>query len=227
MKKVLILPLFMMILLDCSPQPIREEVPIPVRYLALGDSYTMGEGVSEKERWPNQLADRLREKGHLVDVTIVAHSGWTTFELGEGIRAARPQGAYDLVSLLIGTNNQHRGRDIENYRIQFQVLLDQAIVFANGNPSSVLVLSIPDWSVTPFAMGMDRAQISAEIDEYNAINRALSEQAGVRYVDITSASRRASDNPSLLVADGLHPSGVLYATWVELILPEAILALSK
>lgn len=200
---------------------------MPIRYLALGDSYTIGEGVPPAERWPEQLADRLRRSGYQVELTLVARSGWTTYELAEGIRAADPQGEFDLVTLLIGVNNQYRGRAIENYRIQFQSLLEQAVDFAAGQPDRVIVLSIPDWSITPFASDWDAAKISAEIDEYNGINRALSLQAGVRYVDITSVFRRAADDPCFLAMDGLHPSGTMYSLWTELVFPEALLSLGN
>ena len=198
-----------------------------MRYLALGDSYTIGESVLERERWPNQLADMLRERGHPVDVTMIACTGWTTSELAEGIRAAHLDGTFDLVTLLIGVNNQYRGLTLNEYRVEFDSLLEQAIQFAGGDPKRVLVLSIPDWSVTPFAAGRDRARVSAEIDAFNALNRDWSARAGVRYVDVTPVSRLASDDPSLLAPDGLHPSGRMYARWADLGLSEAQAALKR
>jgi hypothetical protein len=144
----------------------------PVKFLALGDSYTIGESVDEAERWPVQLAALLRNQGFSVDdPQIIARTGWTTDELSAAIDAADPQGPYDLVSLLIGVNNQYRGRDSEGYRIEFIALLQRAIGFAGGQPSHVIVLSIPDWGVTPFASNSDAAKIAAEIDTYNAINK--------------------------------------------------------
>jgi len=195
---------------------------MPIRYLALGDSYTIGEGVPENERWPNRLADKLRENGYQVDVTIIAHAGWTTYQLADGIRAANPQGTYDLVSLMIGVNNQGLGRKIENYRSQFQALLDQAIVFVGGEADRVIVLSLPDWSITPFADGWDIAKVSAEVNEYNAINRAASEQAGAHYIDLNPVFQQAATDPSLLGPDGFHPTGKMYSLWTELIFPEVL-----
>ena len=198
------------------------------RFLALGDSYTIGEAVPPAERWPVQLAARLRERGQAIaDPQIIARTGWTTDELGAAIEAAGPQGSYELVSLLIGVNNQYRGRSADEYRAQFQALLARAIGFAGGRPERVLVLAIPDWGVTPFAEGRDRARIAAEIDTFNAINRAEAELAGARYVDTSAVSRGAAGDAALTAGDGLHPSGRLYAAWAELALPEALHALGS
>ena len=196
------------------------------RFLALGDSYTIGEAVPETARWPAQLAVLVRERGiDLTDPEIVAVTGWTTDELSAGIDAAAPQGPFDLVSLLIGVNNQYRGMDVRAYRSEFATLLDRAIRFASGNPSRALVLSIPDWSVTPFAADRDRGEIGAAIDRFNEANRLVAERAGVAYVDITPASRRAAGDETLLASDGLHPSGTMYAEWARLVLPHALAAL--
>ena len=185
------------------------------RYLALGDSYTIGESVAESERFPVQLA---RELG-LSDPAIIAKTGWTTDELGQALNAVRLAGPFDLVTLLIGVNNQYRGRDAEQYRGEFAELLQRAIGFAGGDAKKVVVVSIPDWGVTPFAEGRDRARIATEIDRYNAINREEAGRAGARYVDITPISR--GSDPALVAGDGLHPSGKQYTEWVKLILPEA------
>lgn len=198
-----------------------------IRYLALGDSYTIGESVPENERWPHQLADLLRQDGHTTEVTIIARTGWTTDELWKGIEAAQPEPPYDLVSLLIGVNNQYRGYDINEYREQFVFLLGKSIEYAGGDPNRVIVLSIPDWGVTPFASGRDRAQIARDIDAFNSVNREESDKAGAHYVDITPISRAAVSNPSLLASDGLHPSGKMYAEWARLILPIALDILNK
>ena len=198
------------------------------RFLALGDSYTIGEAVPPAERWPVQLAARLRERGQaLGDPQIIARTGWTTDELDAAIDAAGPQGPYELVSLLIGVNNQYRGRAAGEYRDQFRALLARAIGFAGGRPGRVLVLAIPDWGVTPFAEGRDRARIAAEIDAFNAINRAEPEQVGARYVDIAAVSHTAAGDATLTAGDGLHPSGRLYAAWADLALPEALEALGS
>ncbi len=186
--------------------------------LALGDSYTIGESVEPEERWPVQLVERLHKVGIQFDnPMVIATTGWTTDELAAGIEVAKPRGVYDLVTLMIGVNNQFRGRPEEEYREQFEALLKGAIGFAGHRPGRVLVISIPDWGVTPFAEGRDRTAIGAEIDRLNAINKTLAEGAGARYVEVTGISREAATDNSLLAADGLHPSGKMYAEWVDLI----------
>lgn len=185
------------------------------RYFAIGDSYTIGESVPAEERFPHQLALELG----LPEPLIVAKTGWTTDELSNALDTIRVAGPYDLVTLLIGVNNQYRGRDSEQYRGEFAELLRRAIGFAGDDPKKVIVVSIPDWGVTPFAEGRDRAKIAAEIDRYNAVNREETAKAGARYVDITPISRR--NDPALVAGDGLHPSGKQYTEWVKLILPEA------
>lgn len=192
-----------------------------VRYLALGDSYTIGESVPEGECWPNQLAGALTSQGLTTEVTLIARTGWTTDELWQGIQAEEIKPPYDLVSLLIGVNNQYRGYDVNEYREQFIFLLNKSIEYAGGNPKRVIVLSIPDWGVTPFAEGRDRATIAREIDEFNSINREESERAGVHYFDITPVSREASHEPGLTAEDGLHPSGKMYTLWAEMVLSTA------
>lgn len=195
------------------------------RHLALGDSYTIGESVSEAERWPNQLAELLWADGVAVEVTIIAHTGWTTDELWQGMQAAKLEPPYDLVSLLIGVNNQYRRYDINEYHEQFVFLLNKSIEHAGGNQKRVIVLSIPDWGVTPFASGQDRGQIAKEINEFNLVNREESEKAGVHYVDVMPSSREASNDISLIASDGLHPSGKMYSEWARLAYPEALEAL--
>ncbi len=195
------------------------------RFLALGDSYTIGESVTPAERWPVQLAARLRADGlALAEPVIIARTGWTTDELAAGLEAAAPAGPFDLVSLLIGVNNQYRGRSLENYQAEFAALLERAVELA-GAPGRVLVLSIPDWSVTPFARGRDPAAIAAGIEAFNAVNQAIAQARGVHYLDITPASRRAATEPALIAADGLHPAGGMYAEWARLALAQARAAL--
>ncbi len=193
----------------------------PVDYLALGDSYTIGEGVEDEQRWPVQLAAVLRARGvGMAHPQIVARSGWTTDELSAAIDAEDAHGNlqphYALVSLQIGVNNQYRGRGVEDYREEFSRLFERAVGFAGGDPARVLVLSIPDWGMTPFAQasGRDRAQIAREIDEYNAAAEALCHRRGATWVDITDLTRRP-DLADELVADGLHPSAAMYTLWVE------------
>lgn len=197
-----------------------------LRYLALGDSYTIGERVPEAGRWPVQLVALLRKEGvPVADPEIIARTGWTTDELAAGIERAAPQGPYDLVSLLIGVNNQYRGRSADDYRREFADLLDQAIAFAAGDANRVFVVSIPDWGVTPFAEGRDRTQIANEIDTFNAINREEAKRRGVAYIDITPGSRKAANNPDLVAGDGLHPAASMYTAWAEKALPVALEAL--
>jgi lysophospholipase L1-like esterase len=193
-----------------------------MRFLALGDSYTIGESVVPAERWPVQLTVKLREAGlNFDDPLIIARTGWTTNELNDAIDRAGPAGPFDLVSLLIGVNNQYRGRAVDDYRLEFAALLDRAIGLAGGAADRVLVLSIPDWGVTPFAAqtGRDRLAIAAAIDDFNARNRAEAERAGACYVDVTPISRRAAQAGVLIADDGLHPSGAMYAEWARLAFP--------
>ncbi len=192
------------------------------RFLALGDSYTIGESVAESDRWPVQLAAALRSEGiDLADPEFIATTGWTTDELSRGIDEADPHGPYTLVSLLIGVNNQYRGRDAEEYRGELASLLERARAFAGGNAAHVLVLSIPDWGVTPFAKGRDAARIGADIDHFNAINREESARIGAAYVDVTAISRRAIGEPGWIADDGLHPSAAMYREWAAVALPAA------
>jgi lysophospholipase L1-like esterase len=197
-----------------------------LRYLALGDSYTIGESVPEAERWPNQLAKLIelspQAGGREIELTLIARTGWTTAELWHGIQEREIKPPYDLVSLLIGVNNQYRGYSIDEYREQFVFLLKKCIEFAGGLPNRVLVLSIPDWGVTPFAEGRDRTEIATEIDSFNTVNREESEKAKAHYVDVTPVSRQAVRDPPLIAEDGLHPSGDMYAEWARLALPKAL-----
>jgi lysophospholipase L1-like esterase len=194
--------------------------PDSVRFLALGDSYTIGEQVAATGRWPAQLVRLLRAQGVAVaDPEIIATTGWTTDELAAGIAARAPRGPYALVSLLIGVNNQYRGRDAAQYRTEFRALLGQAIAFAGGDARRVVVVSIPDWGVTRFAGGRDRAKIGAEIDQFNAIARDESARGGAAWVDITPLSREPHGD--WLAGDGLHPSESQYAAWARLVLPAA------
>ncbi len=202
----------------------------PARFLALGDSYTIGEGVVPAQRWPVELAARLRERGVTVaEPVIIARTGWTAADLSDAVEEARPQGPFDLVTLQIGVNNQYQGEDPGRYRPRFAALLRRAVTLAGGRPERVVVLSIPDWSVTPFAgeTGRDRARTAAEIERFNQVDREETRRAGARWVDVTPFSRKAGADPSLLASDGLHPSGVQYAEWARLALSEALAALGR
>ena len=193
-------------------------------YLALGDSYTCGEGVEPGARWPEQLAAALRAEGvALAEPRIIAATGWTTDELEWGIDAAEPLGHWDFVSLLVGVNNQYRDRSAVDYAEQFRTLLQRAIRLAGDRADRVLVLSIPDWGVTPFARADARgaAAIGRELDAFNAAAQRICEQDAVAFVDITPVSRERGDEPAMLVADGLHPSAAMYSEWTRLALPVA------
>ena len=197
---------------------------MPLAFLALGDSYTIGEGVAPEGRWTHQLARALRAEGlDLGDPLTIATTGWTTDELDAAIDAADPQGPFDFASLLIGVNNQYRGRGVDDYAREFAALLERTTGFAGGRPERVLVLSIPDWGVTPFAAasGRDPAAIARELDAYNDAARRACEARGVAFVDITPASRALGAEPEMLAEDGLHPSAAMHAEWARLALPVA------
>lgn len=195
-----------------------------IRYLALGDSYTIGEGIDEPGRWPLQLAARLRADGLALEPPrILARTGWTTDELSAAMDAAEPLGQWDLVSLLIGVNNQYRGLPLADYTRGFDALLARAVALAGARAGRVLVLSIPDWGVTPFARRELRSprRIAAELDACNAAAAELCRARGIAFVDITGISRDGGDAPAMLADDGLHPSAVQYARWAEAALPVA------
>lgn len=199
-------------------------------YLALGDSYTIGEGIAPEDRWPVRLADALRGEGVAIDAPrIVATTGWTTDELDAAIDAAALWPPFDLVSLLIGVNDQYRGRDVATYAPAFEALLARAIGFAGGDATRVFVLAIPDWGVTPFGAhsGRDTAAIARELDAYNAAAAAICSARGVAFVDIAPVSRARGGEPEMLADDGLHPSAALHAAWAQLALPVARAVLSR
>ncbi len=187
-----------------------------MRYLALGDSYTIGELVAPELNFPHQVVDSLTKKNKQIELTqIIAKTGWTTDELNAAIAIAKPDFNHDWVSLLIGVNNQYRERSAEEYAWQFYALLCQSILFAKSNPSNVLVLSIPDWGLTPFNQTRDAQQVSLEIDELNKINKAISLENGCHYIDITELSRKHAKDNSYLASDLLHYSEHEYALWAE------------
>jgi len=193
-------------------------------YLALGDSYTIGEGIAAPDAWPRQLARTLREDGiALSDPRVIATTGWTCDELSAAIDAAAPANDQDFVSLLIGVNDQYRGVALDVFRPCFARLLERAIGFARGRAGRVLVLSIPDWGVTPFAGASGRAatQIAAELDAFNGAARAACATRDVAFVDITTLSRERGAQPAMLAADGLHPSAAMHALWAQMAAPVA------
>jgi lysophospholipase L1-like esterase len=192
--------------------------PIARTYLALGDSYTIGQSVSEADRFPFHAVLLLREQNIKIDnAKIIATTGWTTKNLTDALAAATLPTNYDVVSLLIGVNNQYQGRSIDEYKTEFTLLVNRAIQYANNRATHVFVLSIPDYSVTPFASGSDKAKIAAEIDQFNSENKKISLQLGVNYLDITPISREP--DPTLIAGDGLHPSGKQYYRWAQLLAP--------
>lgn len=195
-------------------------VQSPVRFLALGDSYTIGKGVLDNERWPIQLADSLKIRGVVIDtVRIIATTGWRTDNLIQAISNQNLEKEnYNLVSLLIGVNNQYQNKSIQQYIIEFPQLLDSAIKFAGGDTDRVFVVSIPDYAATPFGQDADPKQISKEIEQYNAINKIFADSYRVQYFDITPISKFGLFQPYLVANDGLHPSAIQYTEWVKLIL---------
>ena len=194
-------------------------MPKDLKYLALGDSYTIGESVSPLQSFPFQFVSLLRSaKLHCDDPVIIAKTGWTTDELSEAIHSTKPSADFSIVTLLIGVNNQYRGRSVEEYKKEFENLLLQAIHFASGNKEHVFVLSIPDYSYTPFAANMDKKKIHDQIDEFNVVNKAIAFNIGVKYVDITPVSR--TTDLSFFANDGLHPSPKQYAEWSKLLFQE-------
>jgi lysophospholipase L1-like esterase len=189
-------------------------------YLALGDSYTIGQSVSVRDRYPTQAVTMLKADDlPYNDPDVIAVTGWTTADLLAALPDTAPSSPYHIVSLLIGVNNQYQGLSQSLYRDQFTALLQESIRMAGNRPSHVIVLSIPDYSVTPFASGRNRASIAAEIDSFNTINREISLAYQVRYIDVTGESRKAANDPSLIASDSLHFSGKEYAIWAALMQP--------
>lgn len=221
MKYLLSFSLF--ILFACAKEatiPVTELVPekAATTFLALGDSYTIGESVPYEQNYPSQLYEKLvADDIAIEEPTIIARTGWTTNELATAIKQVNPDSNYCLVSLSIGVNNQFRGYNQTAYEENFEELLQQAIAFAGGDNERVFVLSIPDYGFTPFGQRRNPEKISQELDEYNAINKMISEKYEVKYFDITSISREGLERTELVANDGLHPSAQQYKEWMELI----------
>lgn len=191
-----------------------------MKYLALGDSYTIGESVTEAERWPNQLVSKLAKQGTVYDKPlIIATTGWRTDNLSNAMTIAKLKPEYDLVSLLIGVNNQYQHKPVAQYEKEFEALLLTAIQLAKGRKEHVFVVSIPDYGFTPFGL-KDKERISKELDVFNAVNKKITDQYKVKYVNITDISRGALEDPSLVASDGLHPSGKMYELWADKIAAE-------
>ena len=203
-----------------TPTPTTPVITGPKKnWLALGDSYTIGQSVGAGNRFPAQTANLLKLSGINTDLPdYIATTGWTTDNLDAAIQTKNP-GMYDVVSLLIGVNDQYQRHDTTAYRQRFTGLLTKAIVLANGKNQNVFVLSIPDYSVTPFAAGSDTAQIRKEIDWFNAINKNVTAQFNCPYLDITPSTREAATDRSLIAGDGLHPSKLEYKRWANRLAP--------
>jgi lysophospholipase L1-like esterase len=194
-------------------------------YLALGDSYTIGQSVSEKERFPYLLTELLARQGLVVNnLRYIAQTGWSTIALQNAIANAEPLENFDIVTLLIGVNDQYQHLDTVGYRIRFTQLLNKAVSVAKNNPKHVFVLSIPDYSATPFVGAPDKERVRKEIDVFNAINKEITLQYNISYTDITTLSREAATNSSLLANDGLHYSGIGHMKWAEMLTPSIISA---
>ena len=210
------------LLSNCEPQVKKNasDAAEPVSYLALGDSYTIGTGIDQINNYPNQLADSLASLGFQVDTThIIATNGWTTTDLKNGIAENKPPSDFNLVSLLIGVNNQYQWLDVELYKTEFRELLEQAIEFAGGESESVFIISIPNYGVTPFAQSKEPETIRRKISEYNEIAKEISDEYDVSFINITPISEMAEDDLSLLASDELHPSAKMYSMWIEEMLP--------
>ena len=189
-------------------------------YLALGDSYTIGESVPENQRWPSQLTKLLSEKNiHISLPRIIAKTGWTAKELKTEINNSKLDYPYDWVSLLIGVNNQYQGKSLKEFKEHFEILLSDAITFAGDNKEQVFVVSIPDWGVMPFSKNLDKEKIAKEIDDFNQVIYEVCVFKGVHFVDITPISRSANNRKDFIAKDSLHPSGVQYTAWVQKIIP--------
>jgi len=188
-------------------------------YLALGDSYTIGEGIPPSHSWPLLLSKALQENGlKFANPEIIATTGWTTTDLLEALARTTLQPPYDLVSLLIGVNNQYQSLSIGQFKHEFQILLKLAIKWAGNQPKNVLVLSIPDWGVSPFAASKNRAAIAQQINRFNHIKKTETLKQSVPFIDITTLSRQAFNQSNFFVSDGLHFSGLMYQLWVEAIM---------
>jgi len=198
----------------------------PLRMLALGDSYTIGSGLPFDDSWPYQLTSQISQKGiKIEDPVIIAQSGWTSLNLIEALNSNPPNGSFNLVCLQIGVNDQYEKIESSVYAENFRDLLDRSISFARKGAEGVLVLSIPDWSVTPHGGEFDRSQVQEELDQYNVINLAAAHLKKVKYIDLTSSSRFAEQHPELLADDGLHPTWEMYWNWTVVIQPAALLIL--
>jgi lysophospholipase L1-like esterase len=233
LSRVLLFFAGILFLAACSSSETEEaeDVPSPkipasptanASYLALGDSYTIGESVPATERWPVHLASMLVPEGITVgEPRIIAQTGWTTANLLQQVKSQNFAGGYGLVSLMIGVNNQYQGRSLEEFRGQFKELLTLSTAIARNDAKNVLVLTIPDWGATPFGADRDRAAVSAQIKRFNDVIKAEAQAAGITVIDVYDLSLAVKDSPQLLAPDGLHYSGAMHRLWAQRVLPEA------
>ena len=223
MKKIFFLIVFVFV--SCNSETYVSELPtiynpeikesvVPKSYLALGDSYTIGESVSEKERWPVQLVEQLNSKNYLFEKPVIlAQTGWTTANLISAINSENITDKFDIVTIQIGVNNQFQGRSKAEFIEEFKELLNKAIAFAKNKSENVIVLSIPDWGVSPFANSLERSEISKQIDAFNSAKREETLKMNARFVNITTISRLALNRSEYLASDNLHFSGEMYKLW--------------
>jgi lysophospholipase L1-like esterase len=212
MRNILLLTISVFISFSGRSQSLK--IQDPVHFLALGDSYTIGQSVSIADRWPNQFTAELTKLGfNVAEVKFIAQTGWRTDNLKNAITQQQPLSGFNLVSLLIGVNNQYQGGSTSTYFTEFDELLQTALQLAAGKPENVFVLSIPDYAYTPYCAG--NTSISRQIDQFNEVNKIISERYKVKYINITPISRSGLSQPELVATDGLHPSGIMYALWVQ------------
>lgn len=187
----------------------------PYSFIALGDSYTIGEGVNEDERWPNQFVDVAYENGVDFDQPmIIAETGWKTYDLLNAINQTNFTKKYDYISLLIGVNNQFNSRPIDEFEEDLNKLMDE-MKRIKKNDGSIIIISIPDWGYTPFGESSDMSDISEQINLFNSSLRKFATTNGLKYVDVTEISRRGINEPDLITNDNLHPSGIMYLEWAK------------
>ena len=223
----LILVIIISFFFSCSKKTVSPTVSVPPTitpsksYLALGDSYTIGQSVAANERFPAQTVSLLKQQGiNINNPVYIAQTGWTTANLQATIASQNPPATFDVVSLLIGVNDQYQGMDTSGYALRFTQLLEKAIQLAGGKKSNVFVLSIPDYSATPFVAAVNKSKVSMEIDWFNAINKRITATYNVSYTDITPSTREALTNAALVANDNLHPSGLEYKKWAEMLAPK-------
>ncbi len=225
MEKIMQFLLLIIIMLSCnsteskiiiSPNPVNNmsENNSKRTFLALGDSYTIGESVDEKDRWSVQLISLMKNEFNITKHEIIARTGWTTAELIDVVEAKKLNEQYDMVSLLIGVNNQYRGQSLDTYRVEFRQLLNISTKLSKNNPKKVIVLSVPDWGKTPFAQGKERDNIATEIDAFNLVAKEECTKMNIIFIDITEITRKNIDS-SMFASDGLHYSGEMHRLWAN------------